>query len=457
MIAKREHMQYVYSPPASPSFVDKGLLGYDLGPLNHKGVEVIYIDAERGHDTFLISKRVVRIYYILSGNGHFTIVDSRYEVSAGMLVEIPPGTEYCYSGKMKLIVFSTPRWFGGNDTLTKWNPDVVPWGKITCASGEGSWLARLVRLRFFGKSPLRAYLRLNRQLWDKLPASVAVLGIARSYGSVLHELARLDGVRIQDFSTLFFRNRPQLELIRRLAARRTKRDILKVAVLGCGPGAEPYSVAWTIRSARPDLKLSLHAMDISSLAIEAAKIGVYSLAESRLFEVMTEAEFDELFDRDRDKVTVKPWIKEGIAWSVGDAGEPDIIDALGSQDIVVANNFLCHMDDAMAESCLRNIVRLVGPNGYLFVSGIDLDIRMRVARDLGLKPLQELLDEVHEGDLSARSCWPFQYAGLEPLNKNRQDWEIRYAAAFQRVSAADADCSLRIQPNTNALTLVSES
>jgi hypothetical protein len=115
------------------------------------------------------------------------------------------------------------------------------------------------------------------------------------------------------------------------------------------------------------------------------------------------------------------------------------------------------MDDAMAERYLRNIVRLVGPNGYLFVSGIDLDIRTRVARDLGLKPLQELLDEVHEGDLRARSCWPFQYAGLEPLNKNRQDWEIRYAAAFQRVSAADTDCSLRIQPNTNAPTLVSES
>jgi hypothetical protein len=27
--------------------------------------------------------------------------------------------------------------------------------------------------------------------------------------------------------------------------------------------------------------------------------------------------------------------------------------------------------------------------------------------------------------------WPWHYAGLEPLNKKRRDWKLRYAAAFQ--------------------------
>ncbi len=450
-------MQYVHSLPASPSFVDKGLVGYDFGPLNHKDVEIIYIDAERGHDTFLVSKRVVRVYYILSGSGHFTIADSRYEVRAGMLIEVPPKTEYCYSGKMKLIAFSTPRWSGGNDTFTKWNPDVVPWGNITCAADDGSWLTRLARSRLFGKSPLRAYLRLNQRLWNKLPATVGALGLTRSYGSFLYGLARLDGARIQEFSTHFFRNRPQLELIRRLAERRAKGGTLKVAVLGCSTGAEAYSVAWAIRSARPDLKFSMHAMDISSLAVEAAKSGVYSLAGSPLFQRLTDAEFGELFDRERDIVTVKPWIKDGIDWSVCNAADPDIIDTFGPQDIVVANNFLCHMDDAIAEGCLRNIARLVGPSGYLFVSGIDLDIRTSVAYDLELNPLQELLDEVHEGDPSTRGCWPFHYAGLEPLNKSKQDWRIRYAAAFQRVCPAEVDSNSSKQRNkADMLSLVSE-
>jgi SAM-dependent methyltransferase len=435
-------MQYVHSLPTSPSFVNKGLVGYDFGPLNQKGIDVIYIDAEKGHDTFLISKKIARIYYVLSGTGRFTIADRSYDVSAGMIVEVPLKTEYCYSGRMKLIAFSTPRWFSGNDTFTRWNPDVVPWGKITRAAGDGSWLKQIARLRILGKSPLGAYLRLNQRLWNKLPAAAAVRGPMRSYGGFLHVLARLHGTRIQDFSTHFLRNRPLLTLIRRLVERRPEADTLKVAVIGCSTGAEAYSVAWVIRSARPELKLVMHAVDISSLAVEVGRRGAYSLMESHLtdtdiFHGMTDAEVGDLFDRDGDVATVKRCIKQGINWKVGNAAEPDIVDTLGLQDIVVANNFLCHMNASTAESCLRNIARLVRPNGYLFVSGVDLDVRTKVARDLGWRPLQDLLEEIHEGDSGARSSWPCHYAGLEPLNKKRRDWRVRYAAAFQLVSGVE--------------------
>jgi SAM-dependent methyltransferase len=212
---------------------------------------------------------------------------------------------------------------------------------------------------------------------------------------------------------------------------------LRVAVLGCSIGAEAYSVAWRIRSARPDLKLILHAVDISRRAVEVGKFGAYSFASeptnTNLFERMTGAEIEEVFDRDGDVVTVKPWIKDGIEWQVGDVGHSEIIDALGPQDIVVANNFLCHMDPFMAERCLRNIARLVSPHGYLFVSGIDLDIRTKVAEDLGWNPLKELFEEIHEGDACMKNFWPCDYGGLEPLNKRRQDWRLRYAAAFQLV------------------------
>jgi hypothetical protein len=104
--------------------------------------------------------------------------------------------------------------------------------------------------------------------------------------------------------------------------------------------------------------------------------------------------------------------------------------------MVVANNFLCHMDTSEAEGCLRNIARLVSPAGYLFVSGIDLDVRMKVAFELGWRPLQELLEEIHEGDPYLRRYWPSQYGGLEPLDKTRQDWGTRYAAVFQLGSTA---------------------
>jgi hypothetical protein len=83
-----------------------------------------------------------------------------------------------------------------------------------------------------------------------------------------------------------------------------------------------------------------------------------------------------------------------------------------------------------AEKCLRNIGRLV-VRGYIFVSGIDLDVRTKVAANLGWRPVEELIEEIHDGDVSVRADWPWQWWGLEPLNRNRHDWKVRYAAAFQ--------------------------
>ncbi len=433
-------MSYKYSLPTSVSFTGKGLLGYTFGPLNQKDLEVYYIEVEKGHDFFMISKKITRTYYVLAGSGHFTINGLGVDVSAGNLVEVPPKVEYCYSGKMTLLGFSKPRWFRGNDTATKWNPDVVGHDSKYEVDGS-SRMSRLARLRIGGKSPVSAYLRQNQKVWNILPASFRAFGPIRLYGECLHKLACIHADREQAFSTCFLRNRPELELIRRLVDRIDKGNPLNVAVMGCSTGAEAYSVAWRIRSARPDLKLTLNAMDISRQAVEFARAGVYSLTESQLagtqiFEGMTPAEMEELFQRNDNTVEVRPWIKEVIHWHVGDAGDPDLLDMVGSQDIVVANNFICHMVPSEAEKCLRNIARVVRPGGYLFVSGIDLDVRTQVACDLGWEPLQELLEEVHEGDPYLKGYWPCLYAGLEPLNKGRRDWRTRYASGFRVSSPA---------------------
>ena len=428
---------FTHTLPTSASFTGIGYLGYTFGPLHDKDVEILYVESEKGHDTFLVSKKVTRIYYILQGTGYFTINGTQYAVSQGMLVDVPPRVEYSYSGKMTLLALCTPRWMRGNDTFTRWNPDVVRRSSPCVADGE-SWLKRLVRLRIFGKSPVGGYLRLNQHLWNSFPSFLTALGPIRMYGNFLHALARVRVGWPQAPSIHFFSNRPELELIRRLLDQKCKAETLRVAVLGCSTGAEAYSVAWRIRSTRPDLKLILHAVDISRQAVEFAQRGVYSLTTPQLigtavFAGVSTAEMEELFHRDGDLMTVKSWIEEGIDWQVGDVGDSEIVDALGPQDMVVANNFLCHMDASEAERCLRNIARLVSPHGYLFVSGIDLDLRAKVASDLGWKPVQELLEEVHEGDRALGSRWPCHYAAVEPLNKRRPDWRLRYAAAFQLV------------------------
>ena len=80
---------------------------------------------------------------------------------------------------------------------------------------------------------------------------------------------------------------------------------------------------------------------------------------------------------------------------------------------------------------MRNIARLVKPGGYLFVSGVDLEVRTRVARSLGWKPVGDLLRETHEGDVSLKNGWPLESWALEPFCHDLPGSWIRYASVFQ--------------------------
>jgi SAM-dependent methyltransferase len=300
-------------------------------------------------------------------------------------------------------------------------------------------LAKAARLQVLGKSPAGFYLRLNKWIWDRLPSRVRDLYSVRSYMAWLHTLVCLSARRQQYFGTFFLRNRPALELMRRLARERDHGSTVRIAVLGCSIGAEVYSILWIIRSARPDLKVLLDAVDISKEILSFAEKGIYTPETSQfvsasIFERLTEAEMVEMFDWEGARGTIKSWLREGITWQLRDAVDPELVNIVGPQDLVVASNFLCHMAPADAERCLRNIVRLVSPGGYLFVSGVDLDVRTKVALDLDWQPVPELLREIHNGDPSVRADWPWQWWGLEPLNQRRPDWRTRYAASFQIVS-----------------------
>jgi len=137
-------MPYVLAASSSPSFAQKGLAGYEFGPLKHQDIAVHLIEVRTGHDTFMISKALTRMYYIIEGSGVFTIDNQKYDVKAGLLVEVPPGVEYTYSGSMKILLVSHPRWFEGNERMTRMNTEVVG---ITGLIGD----------------QLRRYLRRNRE------------------------------------------------------------------------------------------------------------------------------------------------------------------------------------------------------------------------------------------------------------------------------------------------------
>jgi chemotaxis protein methyltransferase CheR len=319
------------------------------------------------------------------------------------------------------------------------------------------FLARAASLQLLGKSPASFCLRLNKRIWEHLPSRVRDLYPVRCYGAWLHTLVCLRATREMYLGTFFLRNRPALELMRRLADQKAGGSTLKIAVVACSIGAEVYSIIWKIRSARPDLKVALHAVDISEKTLKFAEDGNFSpnaceLVGASIFERLTKTERVEMLDWEGDQAKVKHWLQEGITWRRGDAADPELTNILGPQDIVVANNFLCHMGPSDAEKCLRNLAHLVSPGGYLFVSGVDLDVRTKVALDLGWEPVLELMPEIHDGDPSVRADWPWQWWGLEPLNRRRHDWQIRYAGAFRiiapRCQPSMVECDFANQPKS---------
>lgn len=285
-------------------------------------------------------------------------------------------------------------------------------------------------------SVVSLYLRANRAIWTRLPSRLRDTRPLRRYGSVLQGIVRRQASRQQYLGTFFLRNRPELEQIRRLAAARPQGAALRLAILGCSIGAEVYSTLWTIRSARPDLEIRTSAVDVSPSVLAVAEQAAYSsessgMVKASIFERLSPLERQAMFDWDGGKATVKPWIRAGIRWHLGDVSDPELARSLGQQDIVVASNFLCHMEPQAAELCLRNIAGLVNPGGHLLVVGVDLDVRERVARELHWHPLPELIREIHDGDPSVRGDWPWAWWGLEPLDDRRGDWQLRYAAAFR--------------------------
>src|SRR5260370_11053493 len=189
---------------------------------------------------------------------------------------------------------------------------------------------RIVQLRIFGKSPVGLFFRLNEWIWNHLPASLKDLRPARSYGHFLHALVRGGDNRRQYFGTFFLRNRPQLELIRQLSYQAENASTLRIAVFGCSNGAEVYSILATLRSSRPELKVLLHAVDISKEVLEIAQKGAYSLTSpefvgERIFKRLAELEINKMFERTADEVVVQSWIKDGAIWQVGDVRDPAML------------------------------------------------------------------------------------------------------------------------------------
>ena len=200
--------------------------------------------------------------------------------------------------------------------------------------------------------------------------------------------------------------------------------------MACSTGAELYSILWALRNARPDLNILPTGIDLSESAIKKARAARYSPEDVEVRDLPEERR-SSLFDKTQAELHVKDFLTAGVEWIVEDVNDDGLRVRLGPQDIVAANNFLVFMKESDAVSCLRKVIQLVRPGGLFLCRGVDLDVRERVVQEFSLRPVALRIEELHDINPRERRGWPWEYWGLEPLDKTRPDWVRRYATVFQ--------------------------
>ena len=273
--------------------------------------------------------------------------------------------------------------------------------------------------------------RTSAGIWKYLPAFVIGTHFVNNIGQRIHRsFCRWQQRTPGALYTRFLRNRGQMNILRSIISQKPEDSVLNIAVLGCSTGAELYSAKGIINETRPDLNVYARGIDISVEAIKKAEKGEYG-SDDRELEGLREKEINKFFVRHDNILEVRPELKKNVTWQVGDACNPDLLNILGYQHIVFANNFLIHWPNKEAENCLSNIIKLLSANGFLFVWGVDPEVKMRVVQKHGLLAVLYHIEQTYTADITGLNAWPWKYWGLEPLDKNRADWKERYATVYK--------------------------
>jgi chemotaxis methyl-accepting protein methylase len=241
--------------------------------------------------------------------------------------------------------------------------------------------------------------------------------------------------RINSNYSRFTRNRVQLDALVHGPVighvRKGNDGKIRIVVLGCSYGPEPVSIASLLLWKRPDVDFVIDGYDIDERSLDFARRAVY---ERRHVFNRGEAEpnfVEHTFDIDDRGYVVHDEILERIRYHYGDATDEDLRPQVGTADIVFAQHFLYHLTREKQAATFRRIASLLLPDGVLFVDGMDVDLRYREVRRVGLVPLDYKVAEIHKCSRRTRwaSSWPHAYYGLEPLERSR-DWKTRYATIF---------------------------
>jgi chemotaxis methyl-accepting protein methylase len=207
----------------------------------------------------------------------------------------------------------------------------------------------------------------------------------------------------------------------------------RVLLFGCSSGAEAFSLASALQERRPGARWEIDCFDIEPEMVARARSGTYPVREVVAQRTASPEFVSRTFDVRGDDLVVKAKLRERVRFDVGDVLDETLIARLAPAHLVVAQNFLYHLERRDAVRAFGHLIRLLQPRGVLAVDGADLDLRTEITAAAELEPWPAEIERIHEEARVERGyAWPRIYWGLEPYQPWRRDAQRRYATMFVR-------------------------
>ncbi|HEX8344254.1 MAG TPA: protein-glutamate O-methyltransferase CheR [Actinoplanes sp.] len=157
------------------------------------------------------------------------------------------------------------------------------------------------------------------------------------------------------------------ELVRSRASARK----LRLWSAASSSGQEAYSLAITLQEALPPgWSYEIIGSDISGEMIKRAEAGEYSQVEVN--RGLPAAQLVQYFERAGTHWRVVPSLRRNVSFRLMNLTTP--LPAMGAFDIVFLRNVLIYFDVQTKRTVLRNVARLLRPDGLLFLGAAETTI-----------------------------------------------------------------------------------
>ncbi len=177
--------------------------------------------------------------------------------------------------------------------------------------------------------------------------------------------------------TSFFRNRASFVFLRQWVTHEWQgQRPLRVLSLPCSTGEEPYSIVITLLEEGMALKdFHVDAVDISTLALEKAKQGVYS---PYAFRRQTYRSDDKYFTigmpngvtqnrRVTQRYFLSETVRDKVCFHQGNVLDPSLLRDRPPYDVVFCRNLLIYFDQEARDRTFAKLTELLRPDGLLFL------------------------------------------------------------------------------------------